>query len=255
MTTPSIKRVGAFSPTSISGCQLWLDGSDSSRLTLSGSNVTQWSDKSGVGNNATPYSTSPQRVGNSVLFSGSNAIKCGKFLTSISYSVFIVNNFASGFTNKISFGCWKVEYGSFTYVEDGSIRVGVNNSGNYNVDASTSTASFNTNRIYGLTLSSSSTPGSAFTFNGSIDGSNVSLSGTSTSGNATTCAEEVTIGGLMEDSIPKYQLNGYVYEVIVYNSALSTAQRQQVEGYLAWKWGLRSNLPAGHPYINFPPSP
>ena len=49
--------------------------------------------------------------------------------------------------------------------------------------------------------------------------------------------------------------NGYLYEILFYNSILTTSQRQQVEGYLAWKWGLRSSLPGGHPYINFPPSP
>jgi hypothetical protein len=43
-------------------------------------------------------------------------------------------------------------------------------------------------------------------------------------------------------------LNGYIQEVIVYNSALSLSQYQQVEGYLAWKWGFVSQLPANHPY-------
>ena len=50
-------------------------------------------------------------------------------------------------------------------------------------------------------------------------------------------------------------LNGYIYEVIVYNTAVSTAQRQTVEGYLAWKWNLVSSLPANHPYKLFPPPP
>ena len=247
--------IRVWSPLRIAGSQLWLDAADTTSFTLSGSTVTQWSDKSGVGNNATPHSTGPQRVGNSVLFSGSNALKCGKFLTSTSYSVFIVNNFPSGSDNNISFGCWKVQSGSSANIQGGAIRVGVNNSQSYSVNIVNSTASSTVNHIYGLTVSSSSTPGSAFTLNGSIDGSNALLSGTSVSGNATTCEQDVTIGGLMESGTPQFQLNGYVYEVIVYNSALSTAQRQQVEGYLAWKWGLRSNLPAGHPYINFPPSP
>jgi hypothetical protein len=48
--------------------------------------------------------------------------------------------------------------------------------------------------------------------------------------------------------------NGFIGEVIVYNSALSTRQRQQVEGYLAWKWGLCVSLPANHPYKNIPVS-
>ena len=35
-------------------------------------------------------------------------------------------------------------------------------------------------------------------------------------------------------------------EMIVYNTFLNTTQRQQVESYLAQKWGLASSLPAGH---------
>jgi len=33
-----------------------------------------------------------------------------------------------------------------------------------------------------------------------------------------------------------------------------TADLQTVEAYLAWRWGLQSNLPAGHPYKSVPPS-
>ena len=30
--------------------------------------------------------------------------------------------------------------------------------------------------------------------------------------------------------------------------------RQQLEGYLAWKWGLEANLPVDHPYKNAAPT-
>ena len=40
---------------------------------------------------------------------------------------------------------------------------------------------------------------------------------------------------------------GFISEVISYNTTLTTTQRQQVEGYLAQKWGLTASLPAGHP--------
>jgi hypothetical protein len=39
-----------------------------------------------------------------------------------------------------------------------------------------------------------------------------------------------------------------VAEVLVYNTTASSDDRQKVEGYLAWKWGLQGNLPGGHPY-------
>lgn len=42
--------------------------------------------------------------------------------------------------------------------------------------------------------------------------------------------------------------DGDIAEIILYNSALSTADRQRVEGYLAWKWVVQDQLPADHPY-------
>jgi hypothetical protein len=43
-------------------------------------------------------------------------------------------------------------------------------------------------------------------------------------------------------------------EILIYSTVLTTAQRQQIEGYLAWKWGLQQNLPTStHPYRTFKP--
>ena len=46
---------------------------------------------------------------------------------------------------------------------------------------------------------------------------------------------------------------GYIGEVIVLNRVATNDEKQKVEGYLAWKWGLETDLPAGHPYENSPP--
>ena len=46
---------------------------------------------------------------------------------------------------------------------------------------------------------------------------------------------------------------GYIAEIVVLASIASTKVRQQIEGYLAWKWGLRRALIAGHPFANRPP--
>ena len=48
--------------------------------------------------------------------------------------------------------------------------------------------------------------------------------------------------------------NGYIAEITLVHSALSTTDRQKLEGYLAHKWGLETNLPAGHPYKTTPPT-
>ena len=43
-------------------------------------------------------------------------------------------------------------------------------------------------------------------------------------------------------------LTGKIGEVILYNTGLSQAEYQYIEGYLACKWGLQGRLPTGHPY-------
>ena len=45
---------------------------------------------------------------------------------------------------------------------------------------------------------------------------------------------------------------GNAAEVVMYSGPLTTAQRQNVESYLANKWGLVSALPAGHPNATTP---
>jgi len=45
-----------------------------------------------------------------------------------------------------------------------------------------------------------------------------------------------------------------VAEVALFQRALSISEVYRMEGYLAWKWGLVSNLPVWHPYSSFPPS-
>lgn len=42
------------------------------------------------------------------------------------------------------------------------------------------------------------------------------------------------------------------FEIIV-TGAIDQATREKIAGYLAWKWGMVSNLPGGHPYKLAPP--
>lgn len=40
----------------------------------------------------------------------------------------------------------------------------------------------------------------------------------------------------------------YVHEFLCFSEYFNDSQRELVEGYLAWKWGIQSKLPAEHPY-------
>lgn len=46
---------------------------------------------------------------------------------------------------------------------------------------------------------------------------------------------------------------GAIQEVVILNRQLTTTERQKLEGYFAWKWGLVALLPSGHPYKNVAP--
>jgi len=53
---------------------------------------------------------------------------------------------------------------------------------------------------------------------------------------------------------PVEGFTGYIGEVLVYNTALTTSQRQWIEGKLAWKWGIYDFLPTTHPYYDANPN-
>jgi len=50
-----------------------------------------------------------------------------------------------------------------------------------------------------------------------------------------------------------YSRGSDIMEIILYYGDLAPSARQTVEGYLAWKWGLQTNLPTTHPYYKFRP--
>ena len=52
-----------------------------------------------------------------------------------------------------------------------------------------------------------------------------------------------------------YNTGADICEILLYVGEITTSQRQQLEGYLAWKWGLQANLPSGHTYYSAPPAP
>lgn len=64
----------------------------------------------------------------------------------------------------------------------------------------------------------------------------------------------IRIGHVRTELHPQYAFQGRIYEIVLVSGIVSDADRQRVEGYLAHKWGLTANLPAGHPYKAAPPT-
>jgi hypothetical protein len=49
-------------------------------------------------------------------------------------------------------------------------------------------------------------------------------------------------------------MQGRIAEIVLVGSAVDVSTRQKIEGYLAHKWGLTTNLPSGHPHKTDPPT-
>jgi hypothetical protein len=251
-----------WSPLRISGSQIWMDGSDpagTGAAPANGAIVSSWVDKSGNGNSGTAVGTgaaysSSQKA---LLFGSLTASPTGG-QTSFPSGNYYTTSYTAAPTFETCFVVFNmpvIGYGFIitsnscggrslaTPVFSGSIASFAGGVVCYTWGV-TGLASITASTTYIGELISSSGNQTA-TVNGGTFAGPVSQS--YSSGTTT------VIGGYGVGNFAYY--NGYVYEILFYNSILTTSQRQQVEGYLAWKWGVNTSLPGGHPYINFPPSP
>jgi hypothetical protein len=246
---------GSFTPTSIAGCQLWLDAADTSSMSFSsGSNINQWRDKSGLTNHATGV--------NSPVLSG-NAISTYQAVTSTTNQYFTGSTSVTGTTVTV----FSIAKTTRTLPNASSDQRLVSLANGANVDygrADGVIALFNqggTSSIATWRLSSVAASGItqnvAFQAVCKYDGTTgyIWKDGTSGGSSASSGTFAVTKYGIGNQANPtaEYWI-GSIGEVLIYNVALGDTPRQQIEGYLAWKWGLQSSLPAGHPYKSASPS-
>jgi hypothetical protein len=219
------------------GLQLWLDGKDQTSMTITGaSTVTQWRDKSGLFNHTTSVTGTPQLGVNGITFSNSYfnlANECLPF-NDTNFTMYIIVRSPTGNAGLLTAG-----NGLYIAYDSGGARLGFqgfNGGGTItNVSIQSSLA------IYTITYSSS-----GYNYRQYING----IQSTNTNGN----------GPRNQTSSPN-QLGFAAYgafgmivgEMLVFNSTHTTSQRENVEGYLAWKWGIQTTLPSNHPYLNSPP--
>jgi len=255
---PSTAAV-AFSPTSISGIQLWMDAADSSAasMTLSGSTVTVWKDKSGNNNHTTARSGSPALT--SAAINGKSAISMaggyytGPFATANTgnqahaFAVITIDSSTGQWPRPLSLGRpgandYPDSTTTFMIIRyNGTQAVGIGRNGQYlSVGFPAYSSPF-------LVQSSHNGSMEYMSVNGTLTPSSYN-DGQSGNFNITSYGL-----GVNTNTGDYFVWNGYYAEVIYYNAQLSDANRQKVEGYLAWKWGLQASLPSGHPYAGAAP--
>jgi hypothetical protein len=218
--------VAPFDVTKMTGAQLWLDSKDQSTIALSGSNVSQWNDKSSNSNNfmvqANFNPPSYIDINSGVQFNPKQVMISSKPVTTNSNTnIFFVGNV---FNNKDDF-----DYIVGFTQQDLSFRwnprngFGDNNGNDFSLDSGyiinggTGTKDFSKRALVNFVVKSGG------------------------SGQLTLSTDK-NFGG---DRFFK----GVMCEFIVFDTPLTPTQIQEIQGYLAWKWGLNATLPNNHPYF------
>jgi hypothetical protein len=238
------KYASGFSPQVIPGLTLWLDAADRSTLTLSGSNITQWRDKSP---NAFTVSNNGSNPPGTVLGAQFNNLPVVSFPSNSQMNVTMA--IPNSNSRSLFYVARASSAGSSFVMPLGSLSTNGNES--YFIPNATST-NFNALDRQGVittcsfTYTGGSTQDTVFMLGavagtaGTINGNTQSI--TTSAPNFATASITYTISRSL------YTRTWELGEMILFNVNLDTAQRQQVEAYLAWKWGLVGNLPTAHPY-------
>ncbi len=265
-------------PGDASNLIAWYDAADTSQIAINGSLVTTWFDKSGNGHNLQPYSDTfaPAPSGS---LNGKNTIVCAQdFLINSSSAASIIpsgtdisiayvtnnttndanyslywsdtvypnssyNGFGTGF-NILEFhaGPTGTDFMGLFYCD------GLGNSGASNQDifiisgTSTSGAHVTSLNLHQATLF----PTASLSYDGIQLGS-----GSFTLARDGRAASSFTLGGHASSFSTSRRQDGDLADFIICG-LLTSNEMSQLEGYVAHKWGLESNLPESHPYKDSP---
>lgn len=262
-----------FTPLKIQGCCLWLDGADSATITTTSSKVSGWNDKSGQ-NYHFAQSTAAKRptyANNVITFTGANSTHLignnaatNFAMGTNSYSCFVVcsiipsvdataNIYCKGRYQNIPGRLFISKNPNNTYL---NARFSRDSNAIFGIDDNTYASG--TYRIIELILNRKVLKNDYIYVNGNLmrTTSNSADTNTSYSNNY------LMLIGVGNDSAgtgvltqTTEHLTGNVAEIVSYSNStdMSNADREKIEGYLAWKWNINSSLPSNHPYKNAKP--
>ena len=240
-----------WNPSMISTA-LWLDAADASTITTVSSAVSQWNDKSGNNRNVSQSNNSFRPTYTS---SGLNGKGVVSFSGTGSSDDYLDLETSGRFSNHRTL--------AIVY-QDSSTTAFVTPVGTVYSAAGSYHGSDNAAALFSTTAGQTdpqTTSGSNFR-NGSSIGNGTGVSRPSTVAIQTHVSAGAFPAGQLafriggDGSLPgQRSINGFIAEVIISSSAVSSDIRQKLEGYLAHKWGLTANLPSDHPYKLVGPTP
>jgi len=261
LASSGVSGGGGFVPTDIAGLKAWYDASDTSTISLSGSAVTQWNDKSGNNFHVT-QSTSAQRPSsgintinskNVLTFGGDDVLAAG----SSADWVFLHNSTGSTvFAVAIDDNTVDFEYSIFADSVGSSevgcgLRIALDGANPRTLSPFVSTGG-GSGTLVSLISGGTFSSGTAFYVSGIWDNNNATLAnrslwrkngGTQFGTNAqndspvsSNPARALCIGN--NTNTGSYAWTGKIAEIIMYTGVLSSGNVASVNSYLASKWGI-----------------
>ena len=244
-----------FDPTQISGLVLWLDGQNTENVLLASGQVSGWDDSSSGANDFTVSPTGVITYDFPSNINGRPALNFttsgGTYLHKESFNItpgsnqitvfLIVNQTATGTGNSELF----FTRNDYSYFD---IFSNTNTTGLLSINARN-----DTQRSSGQDIITTPSTIAIISVTLSATAGYMYLNGTVTNVN-NTAFTGLSLDAALDWSVSGGAFKGYIGEVVVYPSVLSSDDRQKVEGYLAWKWGLQANLPDANPWKTTPPT-
>lgn len=238
----------------------WLDAADVSTIVVS-TEVSQWSDKSGNNRHFTQATAAEQPIYSpsaffgraGIIFDGTNdtLLRTGmqSIINNTTHGIYYVMQRiggGSGDAYRPDIGCigtggTGVNVGALHYIKTdnrGASYPYFNTGGNYDNAA----AGYESNKPYIFAFQSNTT-GWGVWRNGTLEATTSALGSPSTAGDGYSLARQFTPN----------RASSIVISEVIFVQNVNQNTRRLIEGYLAWKWGLVSNLLANHLYANRPP--
>lgn len=243
---------------------IWLDASTSSTITTSGGTVSEWRDRSGNNRHISQAVTAQQPT---LVAGGLNGLPV---ITFDGVNDILLNAAvgAAGLTSVSIIAVFKMNSGGTS--ED--IPMGVGETGQVGRIRVLYRAGSGT--TVGFASWARDVPSSAYSYdigggyhifeawntqlalpnNVVIGRDGLTTTYSSSSAGLSTTVDGFSMGSLRGSAVANYYAAISVAEVVILYSAVTSTDRVLIEGYLAWKWGLQANLPAGHLYKSAAPT-
>ena len=256
---------------------LWLDAADSSTVTESGGDVSQWNDKSGNNRNASQATQANRPTYSATSFNGKPAISgdgindvlltattpmygqssfymhCVLERLETGIGAILGNRTANG-TIIRNFELSFYQNASSSGVNASSLLI-LNGTGSSQNSARSTPTNSLSNGFVGQAAIQWNTGQTPVAW---IDGASQVLTNWTAATVTTTQVWDAVDPGLgIFNSSVAYSNNPAqcrIAEIVIINTSVSILDRQKLEGYLAHKWGLTANLPNDHPYRWMPPT-